>query len=231
MGILIKVKSVVFVFDWSFDRSFFVTHPFKAVQNTCILLFTALLLSACSSISKPPPAAATLDAWMTQAAQFEQSGQKEKAFGQYAEAARQYPAAKEPWLQMAQMRFDQNQNGEAILAAQQALARDVHDTKALSILTVSGLRVSSRALSELIQQKAISGSDRATSKTLVDEMRGRLGIDSLVVDPAAQKPQTRRPFPASTGAFTKPVRSSAPPQPVSPPSITNRNDPFSGLKK
>jgi tetratricopeptide (TPR) repeat protein len=196
-----------------------VTHPFKAAQNVCVQVFSALVLTACSSVfpgKQTPAAAPTLDAWMTQAAQFEKSGQKEKAFSQYAEAARQYPAAKQPWLQMAQMRFDQNQNGEAILAAQQALARDSQDTKALSILTVSGLRVSSRALSELMQQRAISGSDRATSKTLVEEMRGRLGIDNLVIDPTGPRPPGRRPSSSGTGVITKPARS-----PTTAPSATS----------
>src|SRR5262245_40840310 len=94
----------------------------------------------------------SLDSMLADADRAAAAGQHEKYQTALKAAAASYPAEKAPWLQMAQTRFDRGNYSEAIVNAQEALQRDAGDKQALSIIAVSGLRLSTKSLLELNQQ-------------------------------------------------------------------------------
>jgi len=179
-----------------------------------------LLLTACATdgtaVRTEKPTAATLDRAMAEADAAIAAGQADKAQGILRNAAASYPAEKTPWLQIAQMKFDRASYGEAILNAQEALQRDPADKLGNSIIAVSGLRLSTKALADLSQQNNLSGSLRSEAQDLARLLRTSLGEEVLVpsTSTAARKPTA--PAPAKKGAAAK--------------NSTPTNDPFGGLK-
>ncbi len=183
----------------------------------CLVL--AASLSACA-VTGPrvavAPAPVPLATTINEADVAAKAGQSDKAFQLLKEAAGAYPTDKTPWLRMAQWRFDQGDYGQAVLDANEVLQRDADDTLALSILAVSGLRVSSKALGELSQKNNITGSVRAEAESLAKLMRAALGEDVLV------------PHAGNVAGAGKPIKLSVKkPVPTKPASAA---DPFSGLK-
>jgi hypothetical protein len=106
---------------------------------------------------------------------------------------------------MAQMRFDSNNYGEAIVNALEALERDPDDTLANSIVAVSGLRVTSKALADLSQKNNITGNVRSEAQDLAKLLRTSLNEDVLVpgARPAKGKPDTSRRAIAAPPAATR----------------------------
>jgi len=146
------------------------------------------------------------------------AGQHEKALAALKAAAANYPSEKSPWLQMAQMRFDRGNYSEAIVQAQEALQRDPADKQALSIIAVSGLRLSTRSLAELNQQSSLGGSVRSEAQELARTLRNTLGEDVLV--PVA-------------GGVRQPKKTASPiklPAPRTAPNPSTTADPFGALK-
>jgi tetratricopeptide (TPR) repeat protein len=143
----------------------------KKVWFKELLLVASIgLLSACagapqsaSTGGKPTVELAVL---MEQAAASEKAGPKEATLRQYEETAKLYPTSKLPWLKIAQIQFDSANYGQAIIASQQVLARDDQDKVANSILSVSGLRVSTKALADLSRQNELTGSVRNEAQDL-----------------------------------------------------------------
>jgi predicted Zn-dependent protease len=189
-------------------------------QRLIPALVCAVLMSACATdgsgagTSRAP----TLAAAMSQADAAVMAGQNDKAFTILKNASSTFPTEKMPWLRMAQMRFDTNNYGDAIVHAQEALQRDPDDTLANSILAVSGLRVSSKALADLSQKNNLTGSVRNEAQDLAKLLRDALGEKDLV--PSA----TTRAIAAGKGAAHHPA---APPPPR--PSAAS-SDPFGALK-
>lgn len=178
-----------------------------------------LLLSACATdgvvVRTEKPQAATLDRALADADAALAVGQTDKAQGILKTAAANYPADKTPWLQIAQIKFDRASYGEAIVAAQEALQRDTTDKLGNSIIAVSGLRLSTKALADLSQQNNLNGSLRSEAQDLAKLLRTSLGEDVLV--PSAntvRKPVV--PAPAKKGTAAK--------------NNNQTNDPFGGLK-
>jgi tetratricopeptide (TPR) repeat protein len=124
------------------------------------------------------------------------SGRPDKAYALLKQATIAYPNDKAPWVRMAQMRFDSNNYGEAIGNALEALRRDPDDTLANSVVAVSGLRLSSKALSDLTRKNNLSGSVRTEAQDLAKLLRTSLGEDTLF-----QREQ--RVAPAKSGAKPK----------------------------
>ncbi|WP_181373389.1 hypothetical protein [Massilia glaciei] len=186
--------------------------------NTCKQLMGAaacvLALGACGSMEKkqvaPPPTLAQL---MSGASSAAGSGQNEQASSLWKRAAAAYPADKYPWVRLAQMRYDAGQYGEAIVNAQEVLVRDPNDSKAYSIIAISGLRLATRALADLSRQNNLQGSLRTESQELAKLLRESLGESVLIPahdsGPTPKSVKVKKPLPAP------------------PPS---RNDPFEGLK-
>ncbi len=135
----------------------------------------ALALSACSTapvvVAKKP----TMDEAMAQATLALNSGQKDKAMSLWKEAATAFPADKTPWLKMAQTKYDAGQYGEAIVNAQEVLVRDPADKVANSMIATSGLRLATRALSDLSRQNNLTPNTRTEAQDLAKLLRESLG--------------------------------------------------------
>ena len=181
----------------------------------------ALLLAACTT--PPPPAAKpapapTLAQVLSEADVAARAGQYDKAYTLLEKGGSAYPADKAPWLQMAQMKFDRGQYGDAISHALEALERDPDDKVANSIVAVSGLRLSGKALADLSRQNNLNGSLRSEAQELAKLLRASIGEDVLV-------PPAKRP-----AAGGKRAAASSAPAPAPAPAAKGGADPFSGLK-
>ncbi|WP_343730646.1 hypothetical protein [Duganella sp.] len=186
-----------------------------------------LLLTACAtdgpSVRAEKPQAVTLDRALLDADAALAAGQGDKAQAILKSAAANYPADKTPWLHMAQMKFDRASYGEAIINAMEALQRDPNDKLGNSIVAVSGLRLSTKALSDLSQQNNLNGSLRSEAQDLARLLRTSLGEEVLV--PGASVPRkAQAPAPARKGAAAS---NGASPKTSNQ---TNNSDPFGGLK-
>ncbi|MPQ58184.1 hypothetical protein F8197_16170 [Duganella sp. FT27W] len=178
-----------------------------------------VLLSGCATdgenIRTEPPKAATLKTVLADANAALKAGQGDKAQALLKEAATSYPADKAPWLQLAQIKFDRASYGEAITNAQEALRRDPVDTLANSIVAVSGLRVSTKALADLSAQNNLNGSLRTEARELAKLLRTTLGEEVLVPTVAPPPPVRAKTAPTTRKGAAKSQSS---------------NDPFGGLK-
>ncbi|MDR7049136.1 hypothetical protein J2X54_001584 [Duganella sp. 3397] len=149
-----------------------------------------MVLTACSTAPVAPPAPPpkpTIADLMGKAAAVDTAGQKEAAMTIWKQAASEYPADKTPWTRMAQTKYDAGQYGEAIVNAQEILVRDPNDQLANSIIAISGLRLSTRALADLSRQNNLSGSLRTESQDLAKLLRESLG-EQVLVPPVREKP-------------------------------------------
>lgn len=111
-------------------------------------------------------------------------GGRERARRIYREAAQSYPADKRPWLRLAQSYFDAADYGNAVLAAQEVVQRDSADSVAQGLLAVSGLRISTTALSALRNQNNLTNSARSEAEDMARNLRAILGESVLVPKPA-----------------------------------------------
>jgi predicted Zn-dependent protease len=179
------------------------------------------LLAACASggYGSGGSKAPTIAAAMADADAAVKAGQGDKAYAILKNAGSAFPTDKSPWQRMAQMRFDTCNYGEAIVDALEALERDPDDTLANSIVAVSGLRVSSKALADLTQKNNLTGSVRSEAQDLAKLLRSALGEDVLVPSNTtrtiARKDAPKRSMPPA-------------PQPAHPNAASN--DPFGALK-
>ncbi|WP_229501958.1 hypothetical protein [Massilia cellulosiltytica] len=154
----------------------------------------AILLSACATtkpeLAEKPPAP-TMDELLAKATEASTAGRKEDAVTLWKEAAAAYPADKAPWSSIAQTRYDAGQYGEAIVSAQEVLVRDPNDRLANSIIAISGLRLSTRALADLSRQNNLSGSIKTESQDLAKLLRESLGEQVLVPAPVPATPPAK----------------------------------------
>jgi predicted Zn-dependent protease len=192
--------------------------PLQKINRLAVAATVAAVLSACSTAPKvvevPKPSMGDLMAQATQAAS---SGQKEQAVTLWKQTAAAFPAEKTPWVSIAQARYDAGQYGEAIVSAQEALVRDPNDQVANSIIAVSGLRLSTRALSDLSRQNNLTGPLRTESQDLAKLLRESLG-ETVLVPPQPAPVATPQRAPSRTAKKAPPKREA--------PSA----DPFSALK-
>lgn len=190
------------------------------------LLFGAALLSACASSGPTVPAAApkaapTIAAAMAEVDAAVLAGQNDKAYAILKQAGSRFPTDKTPWVRMAQMRFDSTNYGEAIVNAQEALERDPDDTLANSIVAVSGLRVTSKALADLSHKNNLNGNVRTEAQELAKLLRTSLNEEVLVANRNAgtRKDGAVKKAIGAAGTVTPPTTSRAP-----------SSDPFGALK-
>lgn len=177
--------------------------PLVAAPLTCIAL-----LSACASTapaaSQAAKAAPTMAGAMAEADAAVLAGQNDKAYAILKHAGNTFPTDKTPWVRMAQMHFDSTNYGEAIVDALEALERDPDDTLANSIVAVSGLRVTSKALADLSQKNNLTGNVRTEAQDLARLLRTSLNEDVLVPNnrpaPARVKETARRAVGAASSA-------------------------------
>jgi hypothetical protein len=178
-----------------------------------------VLLSACSSTKEPPAGKVRigLPQLMAQGAAAENSGLKVAALRRYEESAQLYPASKLPWLRIAHVQFHSENYGEAIVAAQQVVARDDSDKVARSILSVSGLRVAAKAVADLSKNRALVGSVRTEAQELAIVLRESLRENVLV---PVQAPPAVRPRATPSVAAPQPVPAGATTDAASAPAST-----------
>lgn len=205
-----------------------------------LLLAAAIGFAGCASkpakspaAVAPAPAVQSLQQYLQDAARAASEGNnKERARELYRTAARQYPAAKEPWTKLAEDYFESANYGQAILAAQEVIQRDPQDSVATSVLAVSGLRVSAAALKSMHDQNnKLSGGPRSEAQALAKTLRDALGETELVPQaaaPAASEASTKAVV-ATKPARPPVVRRPAAPAPAAEPS--GADDPFKILKK
>ncbi len=112
------------------------------------LLAAVALLSSCAEMEAAPKPLTPIAA-IAEAELVFKAGRHEQAFTMLQTTAFAYPLDKSPWIRMAQLRFERGQYGEAINHAAHAVELDPDDKLAHTILAVSGLRVSSKALTDL----------------------------------------------------------------------------------
>jgi predicted Zn-dependent protease len=155
--------------------------PLAAVPLTCIALLSACASTAPTEASHAATkSAATMATAMAEADAAVLAGQNDKAYTILKKAGGTFPTDKTPWVRMAQMHFDSTNYGEAIVDALEALERDPDDTLANSIVAVSGLRVTSKALADLSQKNNLTGNVRTEAQDLAKLLRTSLNEDVLV---------------------------------------------------
>lgn len=179
----------------------------------------ALLLSACAT-SVPVQQAVKvikvpLEQQLAEAERNAAGGKQEQAIAGLRAAAEAYPAEKLPWLQMAQMEFERGSYGDAISHALEVLERDPADRQGNSIVAVSGLRLSTKALADLSLQNNLGGSLKTEAQELANLLRVSLG-EEILVPQGARKVPPRKPAGGATARKAAPAQGSS--------------DPFSALK-
>lgn len=178
-----------------------------------------VLLTACASnppAAKDPKPVPGIAAALSEADAAVMAGQNDKAYAVLKHATTTFPTDKTPWVRMAQMRFDSTDYGEAIVDALEALQRDPDDTLANSMVAVSGLRVTSKALADLSQKNNLTGNVRTEAQELAKLLRSSLGEDTLV--PGARPGSQRKESPSKRGGSAAPAPRAA------------SSDPFGALK-
>ncbi len=181
-------------------------------------LASTLLLAACVATDGPRPAL-TLEQALGEADAAAKSGQYDKASALLKNAGTTFPADKGPWLQLAQMKFDRTHYGDAISNALEALQRDPENQLANSIVAASGLRLSSKALTDLTRQNSLNGPLRSEAQELARLLRSSLGED-------AQAPQLGSGTSVRRQATSKRTAAAAARLPAGAGA-----DPFGGLDK
>jgi predicted Zn-dependent protease len=167
----------------------------------CIAVLAGCASTAPVAADKPTPIANA----MADADAAVKAGRNEQAYAILKSATVAHPTDKSPWLRMAQLRFDDKNYGEAIVSGLQAIERDPDDMLAYSLVAVSGLRVSSKALADLTQKNGFSGSVRSEAQDLANLLHTKLGGPIVppksYIKPAAPKPVAAPVKPACSGPF------------------------------
>jgi len=163
-------------------------------------------------------------------------GDKDRALALYQQLTKADPTREEPWSRIAQIQFDQNHYGQAIVAAQEALQRDSTDRAAKSVLAVSGLRIATESLGELRQDAALAGDAKTDAQTLAHELRDTLGQATLFPEEVAQKKPVvkrrrivRHSAPATKESGDAATTAAKAAEPAAKPA-GNGADPFSALR-
>lgn len=194
------------------------------------------------------------DQLLREAQQAMRSGAKVRAQKLFEDATKANPADKKPWINLAQLHFDEGNYAQAITAGQEVLARDVKDQVARSIVLVSSLRVASKSLAEMRDFNQWTGDTRTEAKKLASILRENLKEEVLVpdVNTSAQTYEQKLPAekrvtkkkvkpisktkavsvtPQSTESKAANRRSPAPKTAPSPtPAAGGRSDPFGSLR-
>lgn len=189
------------------------------------------LLGACAAPSKNivvDAPKATIESSIAEANAAQAAGNPDQAVGLLRAAASQFPTDKTPWLRIAQIKFDSGNYGEAIINAQEALQRDPTEKVANSIVTVSGLRLATKSISDLRSQNLLSGTVKSEAQDLAKILRENLGENILVpTSTIAQPPRIR----SQNATAAKPASTAAKPvSPIRKPADDEKSNPFGGLK-
>lgn len=232
---------------WATARAPHLVQPSRLLAWTALSL--SVVLSGCSTTNPDNAqgkdarvqAVTTLEEHLARAALAEEAGEREKAREYYRDAARAYPVAQEPWQKLAQSYFNAGDYGNAILASQEVMQRDPKNPTAASVLAISGLRLSSQALSVLREQaqaaRTRSGSTAAPLTNASIVLAARMEAESVARDlrevlgepPEAPvtKPTARSARHRTVPATSSPALRPAAPRPAAAPAAGN---PFDKLR-
>lgn len=145
-----------------------------------ILVFVGcLFLVGCALQPKQPPAP-SFEHLMFAADERIKARNFEAGRKLLSEAATMEPTRKEPWLRQAELEFEAENYGAAILASQEVLQRDAANPRADAILTVSGLRVAVQSLARLRDEKDVNGPVHQEAQKLAAKLRETLGAKALL---------------------------------------------------
>lgn len=204
--------------------------PIKLV----VPVFFVAVLAGCAvtteTVIDTPKPVRTLEVSMAEANSLYQAGQADQAIGILKAASNSFPAEKMPWVRMAQIRFGQADYGQTIVNALEALQRDPKNSIANSLIAVSGLRLSTKALADLRNQNELSGDVRTEAQELAKVLRENVGEAVLVPPSTKAGPSARKaakPVPKLRPRSKDSVVSK---QPVPPAGASGDGDPFGALK-
>jgi tetratricopeptide (TPR) repeat protein len=214
------------ILSYRFEDSMRIRSNLSRVGLMAVLISA---LSACSTTSTTQQAAApTLKDYLTHADQAAAGGNKEQAVTLWKEGATAFPKDKAPWSRIAQTRFEAGQYGDAIQAALEVLVRDPNDTLANSIVAVSGLRLSTRALGDLSRQNNLTGTTKSESQELAKLLRETLG-ETVLVDRQPVGPAVT-PQPVHKNPPVRPGRKGNAKRNAEPADQGGSANPFQALK-
>ena len=146
----------------------------------------AVLLGACATLQAP--AAPDYNASMLLARSHADAGQLDAAVAMWRQAAALDPTRKEPWLEIAGLRYRQGRAVDALAAAEQVLRRDPADAQAHELTIASGLLVAQRTLERLrASGTAVDEAHQATARDIAALMADVFGPESLVPDEYREK--------------------------------------------
>jgi hypothetical protein len=173
-------------------------------------LACAAALGGCASTPPAATAPVTLAGMMNEAEAALNLGKTELGVTMFKSAAAAFPKEKAPRLRAAQVQFDCHNYGEAIMHAKEVLDRDANDLVANSIIAASGLRVSSKALTELAERNNLTGSVRAEAQDLVKMLRENIKGPIIAVGPKpGPKPGMQRVSPQANPSVEEVMGGSA----------------------
>ena len=172
-------------------------------------LACAALLSGCATAppAPPPKPAPTLAAFMGAAETSLHAAKPEEAINWLKRAIAAFPADKAPRLRLAQVQFECLNYGEAISRAQEVLAQDPDDLTAHSLVAVSGLRVSSKALGDLATKNKLSGSVRTEAQDLARILRANIGGEIIPAPKPSRHPARNPVLKPEVAAMPAPPKS------------------------
>jgi tetratricopeptide (TPR) repeat protein len=168
------------------------------------LLPSVVCVAALAACAGPTPVAApkpvTMASALADADAAAKAGRGDQAYAILKSAASANPTDKAPWLRMAQMRFEDKNYGEAITSGLAAIDRDPDDMLAYSLVAVSGLRVSSKALGDLTLKNGFTGSVRSEAQDLANLLHTTLKVDKIVPPKPVARPAAPKVTPAASAA-------------------------------
>lgn len=216
-----------------------------------VLLCAVSFISGCATSGESLPLYES-DQLLREAQQAMRSGAKLRAQKLLEDATKANPADKKPWINLAQLHFDESNYAQAIMAGQEVLARDVRDQVARSIVLVSSLRLASKSLAEMRDFNQWTGDARIEAKKLASILRENLKEEVLVpeVNTSPQinekkaasekqdkpKPKVRTKIISTTPQSTErnepgvSRNASTKSAPATAPAAGGRSDPFGSLR-
>lgn len=192
-------------------------HRFRGSVRVFAGLLLLAMLGACATTpTQAPPDYANL---MSQAESAISAGQFDHALAALSDAGRADPTRKEPWVRIAQLRFDRTHYAHAIVAAEEVLQRDPDDLVADGILTVSGFRIATGSLQRLQGRGALaSATARQEAELLAGTLRDTMGEGIFAEAPDAAPAPRRRAAPARRAQASAPASRPAQAAPAETPS-------------
>ena len=182
-----------------------------------ILLTTLVGCSAMnSSKSQQPLTHDQLMQAISQILENESAHGTEKTVEELTRLAYNNPASGLPWSYVAKLRFEREQYGPAIVAADEALQRDPDDFVAKSVRVIGGLRVALKSLADIKDNALLANNARVDAQALAGAMRDALGQNVLF--PEKKRPVKRKP--QAPKAAEQPAAASAPQQQDTENSVT-----------